>query len=89
MKKLENNYIYIFGEKSVRAYAEMGDMVEVKEIIEAGDGKIYVHPSNGCPNKLLDAFMGWGDYIEISPPEYEEYMKIDFTEEDLGIGCEF
>ena len=89
MENLNNSHIYIFGEIAVKVYAETGDMAEVKDAVERGDGEIHVFPPNGCLTALLHSFIGWGDFIEISPPEYLEYVKIDFTEEDLGIGREF
>ena len=68
--------VYIFGERTVDIYDETADMVAVKESIENGDGDIYVFPPDGCPTELLNAFIGWNDFIEISYSKYKEYMKL-------------
>lgn len=74
---MKNKYYYIFGLDAIIVYNNnpKEDFIETMKRDDS-IGILYEY-DDSCmfPNKLLNDFSGWGDYIEITEKEYNYFKK--------------
>ena len=74
---MESRY-FLFGSLAVRRFHDHPNIVEfIAECDGELDGNVYeFDPSEeSALNELMDTFMGWNDFVEITLSAYNEIME--------------
>lgn len=64
-------YYFLFGVAPVEEYFDGSGVDSVK----SDDGTLYTWDDKESPFNLLDAFDGWGSYVELNEVEFEQLRK--------------